>query len=124
MGDYQMYRGDTFRLQLQVVDEQGRGVNLTGAKAWSTLKRNMTEIDGLALMQVLSTGGSPGIVFTTPASGILTVTYPPLSTYSLPDDPVTLYYDVQVRLADGTVGTVDLGTILVTPDVTRDSTSA
>jgi hypothetical protein len=124
MGDYSMYRGDSFRLRLQVVDDQGVAVDLTGAKAWATLKRNMTELDPQGISQVVSNGTSPGITFPTITAGILELTFPPSCTYYLPDDPVTLFYDVQVRLANGIVATVDLGTINVIPDVTRDSTSA
>lgn len=124
MGDYAMYRGDSFKLKLQVVDDQGAAVDLTGAKVWATLKRNMTELDPQGIAQVFSNGTSPGITFPQITAGIVLVTFPPACTYYLPDDPVILYYDVQVRLADGTVGTVDLGTVNVIPDVTRDSVSA
>ena len=120
---YRMRRGDTFRLQLQVIDDLNVNVDLTGAKVWATFKRSVTDVDGYALATLSTTVG--GVTIVSPAtSGQVQIVLPASATVGLADDMTKVIYDVQVRLSDGTVGTVDMALLEVWPDVTRDSVSA
>lgn len=109
-----MVRGDTFVFSRTVYDANGDVVDITGMTVRLTAKYAVTDDDGDAVF-TLSTGGN-GIVLTTPASGIYTVTIDPEDTEDLPSFPVNLVYDIQ--LIDGsTVNTIMSGVLTVVPDV-------
>ncbi len=128
----EMVRGDTWVHAFQVISDVATGLlytarlpnqmppgavplNLTGAKVWLTVKRFASDGDGLALAQLTTTAGS--VVLTTPLSGVATATMQPGPTLGFPDMDTELAYDVQVLLAGATT-TVELGTLVVRPDVT------
>ena len=110
----QMKRGDTFVFTVTVA-QAGAAYNLTGSTMRMTAKWNYTDADNQAVFTC--TSPSNGIVLTTPASGIATVTVAPSKTSSLPANPVFLYYDIQVTDGSGNVYTVVDGILTVNPDV-------
>lgn len=127
MGDFSMFRGDTFPIQVQVTKVPVGSppgtppvpVDVTGWKFWFSVKRYYADPDNQAVFQTNSTDGTGAIVFTTPTAGIITCTMPALATVNFPDAVTQLVYDVQGKDLSGNVSTVDVGTIEVTPDVTR-----
>jgi hypothetical protein len=132
MPDRTMSRGDSFVFDVQVLRPPPGApnappipVNITGWRMWFTAKYQVNDPDNTAVAQVTSdptsvpAGG--GIVFTQPLQGSAEITMPPLATYTFPDGPVVLVYDVQVKTNDSTprIFTVESGTLTVNPDVTR-----
>lgn len=109
-----IYRDRTFQFQIAVT-QNGTTFNLTGAAIRMTAKYNYTDADGAAVFQ-LHVGS--GITVTSPTGGLATVTIAPSNTSSLPQNPLTLYYDIQVTDASSNVWTVVDGTLYVTPNVT------
>lgn len=121
MGQYTMYRGDTLDIQIAVtsgVDKTGspKPVDLTGAKIWMTAKKSVADADGSAVFEVTT---PVDVVVTDALGGLAEIVVPASLTTSLGDQPVGLYYDIQVRLASGKVQTIEAGTLTVIPDVTR-----
>lgn len=107
MSALSIYRGDTAVYTLTIRDaETGVAVDITAITLKFTAKRGSTTI-------TKSTGS--GIVHTTPASGIATLTLLPADTLSLPDK-TTLEWDVQAT--DGTaVHTALTGSLDVLVDI-------
>lgn len=115
MSERQMYRGDTFVFDVQVV-KNNVPQDITGWTMWFTAKYSYPDQDSQAAVQQ-STGD--GIAYTFPLAGKAEITVAPIKTRGFPDGPVTLVYDVQVKDLLGSIFTVDAGTLLVIPDVTR-----
>lgn len=117
MADYSMFRGNTFNLDFQVKDVNGNPKDITTAKLYFTVKRNMTEPDTEAVTQQSTTGG--GVIKTVPLAGQGRATMPASATMVFADGPTVLEYDIKMIEADGTNTTCELGTITVNPSVTR-----
>jgi len=66
------------------------------------------------VIQATSSGGSPKITITG-AEGLIELEVDATDTDSLLG---TYYYDVELTYSDGTVSTIDSGTLTVTADVT------
>lgn len=115
MSDIKGVRGDTNVYNI-VVLRQDNPVDLTGAKAWFTAKRQRTDLDVDAIILLDSDGG--GINIYDPLSGRLQVVVPPSDTESLDEEEV-LYYDVQLKEASGVITTIASGKIAITLDITR-----
>lgn len=102
-----------------VVTNNGSPVDLTGAKLWMTAVRGA---GGARIFQrtSLALGGIVIDPDQVANKGKATVKLDPTSTSSLASEPVTLYYDIQVRTAAGDVWTVSYGDLVVVPDVTTE----
>jgi hypothetical protein len=95
--------------------------NLTGFTVWFTAKPETALPDAQAVF-ALDSATLGGVVLTTAAVGIFTVTGSSLATIGFPDGPVRLRYDVQIKDTSGNVFTIETGRMVVTPDVTRSTT--
>lgn len=94
--------------------------------AWLTVKRYADQLDADATFQkiittseVVGTGhvvtaGGPGV------DGVLRFDFVPTDTETL--GARTWVFDIQVKLADDTIYTVEKGTLTLTPDVTDATT--
>ena len=109
-------RGDLETYTLTLKDAAGAALDLTGASLWFTVKRGISDADASAVFQ--KTLGT-GIVVAAPLTGVAVITVLAANTAALGDAAVTLLYDVQVKLADGSTKTPLSGEFRVTPDVTR-----
>lgn len=110
-----MVRGDTYSFRVTIT-QNGEAVDITGGSFTMTAKWEITDADANAVFQKTSPSG--GIVLTTPASGVITVTLDPADTNSLPLHKVSLFYDIEFIDSSGDVYTVLYGTLSVVPDVT------
>lgn len=116
-------RGDTKKWTITIA-RNGVAVDLTGAYLWFTAKNSVSDTDDQALVALVSAvpNMQGSIVISTPASlGTAIMTFNPAATDFI-TPPVNLQYDVQLEEADGTLTTVAVGYIQVTPDVTRRRT--
>lgn len=116
MTNLTMLRGDTFSWTT-IVQRDGQAVDLTGAKIWFTGKLLYTDADNAAVFQKTELSGVTIDPDQVANRGKITVTLQPADTAALPGKLTTVYYDVQVLLG-GRIETADLGTIVVSPDVT------
>jgi hypothetical protein len=124
MAVYQIFRGDTRRLNHAVTrrDEDGvaQAENLAGASLLFTAKRNKSDTYAQAIIKK-TTAVDEGITITDSAGGLA-------QTLILPEDTVgltartVLFYDLELQTALNEVETVEYGTIIVELDIT-DSTS-
>lgn len=97
-------------------------VNLTAGKAYFTAKRSITVADEVADIRLGSAAPLAGVTIVVPTAGQVRIDVPPLATKGFQNDDVTLAYDVEVVEASGQVTTVQRGTLVVSPDVTRATT--
>lgn len=111
-------RGDTASWTA-VVTNNNVTVDLTGAKLWMTAKRGA---GGAQVFQrtSLALGGIVIDPDQVTNKGKAVVKLDPTSTSSLASEPITLYYDIQVKTAAGDLWTVSYGDLVVTPDATTD----
>lgn len=116
-------RGDTKKWTITIA-RNGVAVDLTGAYIWFTAKNSTDDTDDQALIALVSKvpNMQGSIVISAPASlGIAIMTFNPVATEFV-NPPVNLQYDIQLEEADGTLTTVAVGYLQVTPDVTRRRT--
>ena len=104
--DITMTRGDTRTLTLTLTDAVGDPYDLTGAAVTLTVGDLFAKTVG------------DGIVVTTPATGVATITVAPADTETA-GNRRSYPYDVEVIFADGTVITPVLGRFVIRPDVTQ-----
>jgi len=125
-----MFRGDNLIFDVQVQKSPYPGtppvpIDITGYFMWFTAKRSTNDSDTQALTQITTTPTSvpPGgsIVLTQPTVGKAEITTPQAMTSAFPDGVVKIVYDVKVRDTSSRVFTVEAGTIVVYPNVTRSS---
>ena len=117
----EMFRGDSFIFDVQVFQNDGcTPQNISGWTVWFTAKRYISDADSQAVVQLGTALPLTGIVLTAPTNGEAEVTIPPFATSRFPDSPTTLVYDVQVKdPLTSRVFTVEIGRLIVRPDVTR-----
>jgi hypothetical protein len=113
MSEIVMVKGDTTvfdvaMTRLNLLTEQEEPVPLAGAKAWFTAKKNTRDADINAVIAKDSVS-NPSQVIITPTTGIIRITIIPEDTVGYTGS--WLYYDVQVREADGTVTTIQSGSL-------------
>lgn len=116
--DLTMFRGDD-RVYTMTVTVDDVVFDLTGCSVKFTAKRHMADQDSDAIIALSTATG--GVVLTTPASGILTVTIPANATASLVED-TALYWDLQITDTGGRKRTIPEptpGKLMVRSDVTR-----
>jgi hypothetical protein len=119
MSDYTMFRGDSLVLYLAVQTQDGKAQDITGAKLWMTAKKAVGDADQAAVFQITTDAPPGAIVITNAQQGLVAISVPPSSTAALPAAATRLYYDVQVKLSNGTIQTIEAGQLTVNPDVTR-----
>lgn len=123
MSNYQMFRGDSLILEVEVTYKSGTTtvpLDLTNGKMWMTAKNKFTDSDVNAVFSVSS---PTDITFTDPLAGKARIVVPGSATTALSfgadATPIQLVYDIQVKTALGVVQTVATGKISVIPDVTE-----
>lgn len=116
--NFEMIRGDTFILSLEVKKEDGTPENLTGATMKMTCKQNLDDPDLSAIFQVSNT--TLEIVFTDPLNGKALITVPPAKTSGLVivGEQVIAKYDIQLLLASTQKFTILRGGFTIFKDVT------
>ena len=118
-----MKRGDTKVWNITVADpSSNQPMNLTAMLLRFTAKRNYTDDDSKAVLQVSSTPNKyGGIVTTLPTLGQATITILPAATVALAGVEYRLLYDLQVtNSSDFTqVTTIAEGLLIITPDVSQ-----
>lgn len=120
--ELRLLRGDTSRVLLRAtkldpLTADMVAINLTGASVQFTAKRQVVDLDELALMRLTTENG--GVVVARASEGIAVAVVPATAFASLPDDDLPVLFDAQVVEASGEVTTFMRGTIVVVPDVTR-----
>lgn len=110
----EIYRGDTVTLTC-TAKSNGTAINLTSGTARMTVKYSPYDADADAVFSVYSP--SNGIVLTTPASGIFTVTLAPALTTSLPAHRLDLFYDLRFTTSSGAVYTLAAGQFTILPNI-------
>lgn len=116
MTDLRARRGDDKTYQLTIRQANGVPLDLTGLELWFTVKRSYAHADSEAIAQ--RTVGS-GITIVDGPAGRADVTLPAAATTDLPATATALVWDCQVKDPAGEIHTVDGGTLVVDPDVTR-----
>jgi hypothetical protein len=114
MSALKMKRGDTRQFQSTGVTRGGLPVNLTGATIRFTAKFKRTDAQASAVISKSTATG--GVTIISATAGTYHVTILPSDTSSLAADR-SLYYDVEMLETDGTVTTIDEGTLSITLDV-------
>lgn len=115
-----MFRGDDTDFTLTFSKIDGTAQDITGWTIWFTAKIAESDADEQAKFQK-STAAGAGIVLTTPAEGIATVSILEADTSDLRNETV-LYYDVQVKDGADKIVTTEKGTLTVQVDITRATT--
>jgi hypothetical protein len=110
-----MVRGDTFRFRVTIT-QNGETVDLTGGTFTMTAKWEVDDENVNAVFTKTSPAG--GIALTDPTNGLITVTLSPSDTNPLPDNTVSLFYDIQYVNALGEIYTPLYGTLRIVPDIT------
>ncbi len=95
-------RGDTEVLQIYITNPNNSVRNITTDTLKCTIK--ISPYSSTYVVQKLSTGGSPGIVKVTPASGYCEVTLLPTDLLALSREGI-LYCDMEVTDSTGKVAT-------------------
>ena len=109
-----MSRGDTPTFTITIT-RSDVPVDITTALLWMTAKYKLEDPDGAAVFQKVSPSG--GIVLSDPTNGIAKATLEPGDTTGIAV-PSPLFYDVQMKEADGTITTVANGRLRVALDST------
>jgi hypothetical protein len=112
-----MIRGDTYEFVFRVVQD-GDSFPITGATFWMTAKWDVEDADLDAVFQIST---ADDIAILSESEGRVGVIIKPAKTIGLPAHIVTLPYDIQMKASGGEIYTVLRGTLVVTPDVTVDT---
>jgi hypothetical protein len=120
MSDIQMTRGDSAAFEVEVtryneITRLDEPVNLTGAKAWFTVKRRRTDLDVDAIVQRNSVV-NPSEIQITPLEGLITIQMLPTDTQDITER--WLRYDVQIKELSGAITTVQAGSLELIKDTT------
>lgn len=137
--DREMRRGDTLVVLFQVVRDITTGqlftvaqlgfkapvfppnvvpFDLTFCTIWMTVKKSTVDPDSQAISQ-LDNASIGGVTVSNYAQGQGAAAMPSQATLGFPDGVVELVYDIQIKDSVGNISTVEDGTVLVSPDVTR-----
>lgn len=119
-----MSRGDTKTVQFTLAGANLPANGVTDFEFWFTAKQDVADADLAAQWQKHGTPASlaPFAIVTVGGLGldaVVTCDILPADTDTLPDYPVALNWDFQVKDASGRVTTSASGTLTVTPDITR-----
>lgn len=121
-----MSRGDTKTVQFTLGAANLPADGVASFEFWFTAKQQVADADLSAQWQkhgapgnlgafVIVTQGDP----TVPTDAVVTCDILPADTDQLPDYPVALNWDLQVKDANGRITTSASGTLTVVPDITR-----
>ena len=114
-----MTRGDTRTWTVTVKNADGTPFDLTSCKMWFSVR----DYPGAPAYVFQKTSDSDGITFGgNPALGIATVG--PIATgdtSTLAAKELRLAFDVQLKTTDGEIFTLDSGALIVTPDITLET---
>lgn len=116
MAQIQLIRGDSKVLTVSVT-RSGSPYDLSGHTLRFTAKYRYSDPDSEAVFQLSSSPGA-GITVTNAAQGQARIEIAPVHTQNLPAVRTRLVYDLQLTDGGGGVYTVDIGEIIVLPDVT------
>jgi hypothetical protein len=116
MGQIQLIRGDSKVLTVSVT-RNNAPYDLTGHTLRFTAKYRYSDPDSQAVFQLTSAPGG-GITVTNATGGQARIEIEPVHTASLPPVRTRLVYDLQLTDGGGGVYTVDIGELVVAPDVT------
>jgi hypothetical protein len=117
MSVLKMFRGDTRRYAIAVT-RNGSAEDLTGAQLWFTARPANDSTDRYAIAKTIGTG----LTVTNPTGGLVTLQIDPADTAALSlVAPMTFVYDVQLKTVGNDVETIDSGTLIINPDVTKPS---
>ncbi|GAC1475554.1 MAG: hypothetical protein PVSMB8_00160 [Vulcanimicrobiaceae bacterium] len=94
-----------------------RSENLTGWKIWFTAKHNVVDPDLRAVAALDTVAG--GVTIVNAVGGQVSINMPATATRAEPDGMVALVYDIQGKDGAATIATLEDGTLVVSPDVTR-----
>jgi len=112
-----MQRGDTKKIVVQLLDENGAPLPTAQVSAmFFTVKNKRGDADVSA---IISKSLGSGIVITNTLTGMITVTISPSDTSSLTEGKRGLPWDVQIIKVNGEVYTVLNGLLNIAADVTR-----
>lgn len=111
-----MFRGNTRRIQMPVMRD-GAPLDISGGTLIFTAKYGDRDNDDQAVFQLTTVPGE-GIEVEDPASGVAIATIDRIHTIHLANAKILLRYDWQLEEADGTVTTLEVGTLTVMPTVT------
>lgn len=109
--DIQIVRGDTLELEIKVIDETGRPVDLSGSKVFFTVKLKAEDPDEQAAIQVVQQQHAAPLAGTT----FIEVDQ---SKTSLLSPRRSYVYDIQL-VKDGKVYTIAMGNLKVIQDITE-----
>lgn len=115
-----MFRGDTQVLILTVLQDN-IPVNISGSTIWMTAKRSVDDPDSSAVFQLVT---PTDITLTDPINGVAQIVIPASATQPLTiekNTTISLVYDVQIKTITDIVSTIDVGNIIIRPDITRIS---
>lgn len=93
--------------------------DLASCTLWFTAKNKYTDLDVDAVFQ--KTIGD-GITVTNPTQGLFTVSVLPADTADVSRVKTILYWDLQLKDADGKIFTIASGNLIINPDVTITTT--
>lgn len=111
-----MTRGDTFIKSLELKNQLGSPLDLSGAKVMFTVKINITDPDSARLFQKNTANG--GIFISDPVGGRLELRIDPPDTADIEGD---FFFDLQIVKADN-VFTVLNGILTVLFQITQSNT--
>ena len=113
-----MYRGDAASFDLAAKNRDGSPKDISSGVVWFTVKSHARQADVDAIAQY--TSDTTGVTITDGPNGLFTVTFDKddtASTYA----PSYLVWDAQFVTAGGEPITLDTGTLVLEPDVTRST---
>lgn len=111
-------RGDTYRIDGQVLDGDGvTPVNISGATITLTYKLRYSDTN---LNAIFSLSTADDITITSAPLGTYTAEIKPSKTKDLAQDSLSGVYDIQIVLSNTKTYTLESGTLTLTPDVTRN----
>ena len=110
----ELFAGDDYPHQFKV-QRGGVALSLAGAKVWFTVKEASLKADANAKLQ-LTSASSTQIEITDAVNGIFVVKFTGAATADLEG---TWLYDIQIKLASGTIITAARGVIEFLPNLTR-----
>ena len=115
-----MRRGDTFIIDIVVPEDACTPKNLTGFEVWFTAKEHYAVPDAQASIRLGTSPPLTGVPSPSRFEGKVRIVIPAQARVNLPDTPMMLVYDVQLKeISTGRIFTVESGTLTVSPDVTR-----
>lgn len=107
--DFEMFAGDTKKINLTVRYDNGTVVDLSGGVIRWVLKRNVNSTQPVTLKTSLS--DAPGIVMTDPVNGKCQITLAAADTKNL--TPGEYYHEAEVTDFQDNVSTVFTGTVTI-----------